>query len=390
MDDDLDVSAYLRDVAEGLGFAVRELNDPAVFFDTVAELKPDVIVLDLQMPGQDGIQLLRGLASRNCKAKIFIASGLDSRVLTTAEQLGRTLGLKIVGTFCKPIQLEVLKGLLIAERQEERKLSVDELAYAIEAGQLVVHYLPMVTHKGSGRWVVEGAEALVRWQHDEYGLIYPDEFIRLAEDSGLIVGLTDYVFRAAMEQARVWLAKGIHMELGLNVSAEFLSDLEFPDRLVALIREKGLDPSMITLELTETSALVDPELAMDIMARLRVKHVKLCLDDFGVGNSSLTHLYRMPFNEVKLDNAFVRDMHTSEDAVHTIEGLIYLAHKLKMLACAEGVEDESTFRMLQTIGCDRMQGHYFGTALPARQIETAAADWNARFPEPGQSQSQTA
>jgi EAL domain-containing protein (putative c-di-GMP-specific phosphodiesterase class I) len=386
MDDDLDISAYFRDVAEMLGFTVRVLNEPAYFFDTVAEVSPDIIILDLQMPNQDGIQLLRGLASRNCKAKIFIASGLDSRVLTTAEQLGSTLGLSIVGTFCKPIELEVLKDLLIAQRYEERNITVEQLAYAIEAGQLVVHYLPKVTHKGSGRWIVEGAEALVRWQHEDYGLVYPDEFIKLAEENGLIVGLTDYVFRAAMEQARVWLAKGIYMELGLNVSAEFLSDLEFPDRLVALIREKGLDPSMITLELTETSALIDPELAMDIMARLRVKRVNLCLDDFGVGNSSLTHLYRMPFNEVKLDNAFVRDMHTSEDALHTIEGLVYLSHKLKMLACAEGVEDEKTFRMLQAVGCDRMQGHYIGTALPAKQLETAAADWNARFPERGQSQ----
>lgn len=382
MDDDLEVSAYFRDVAQNLGFDVTVLNEPSRFFDTVVELKPNLIVLDLQMPNQDGIELLRGLADKHCQSKIFIASGLDSRVLKTAEQLGAMLGLHIVGTFCKPIEFEALKSLLEKHRHDERILTKDQLAYAIEAGQLVVHYLPKVTHKGKGRWIIEGTEALVRWDHEAYGLIYPNEFIGLAEESGLIVGLTDFVFRAAMEQARVWFSNGLYMELGLNLSAEFLSDLEFPDRLVSLVREKELDPSMITLELTETTALVDPELAMDILARLRVKRINLCLDDFGVGHSSLTHLYRMPFNEVKLDNAFVNDMKTSEDARHTVEGLVYLAHKLKMLACAEGVEDEATFRMLEEVGCDKMQGHYFGAALPAKALEAAAAEWNERYAVP--------
>ena len=379
MDDDLDVSAFFSEVAKSIGFDTHVRNDPRIFFDTVAELKPNVIILDLQMPNFDGIELLRGLASRDCAARIFIASGLDSRVLTTAEQLGTTLGLSIAGTFCKPISLEALKALLSKHKREERILTADQLSYAIDAGQLVVHYLPKVTQKGPDKWIIEGAEALVRWDHEDYGLIYPNDFLKLAEQTGLIVGLTDYVFRAAMAQARVWFSKGLYMELGLNLSAEFLADLEFPDRLLALIRDNSLDPSMITLELTETSALVDPELAMDILARLRVKRVNLCLDDFGVGHSSLTHLYRMPFSEVKLDNAFVNDMRTSEDAQHTVEGLIYLAHKLKMRACAEGVEDEATFRMLEAMGCDKMQGHYIGTAMPPKELEALAADWNARF-----------
>lgn len=381
MDDDLDISAFFRDVAESLDFNVRVLNDPVYFLDTVTSVNPDLIILDLQMPRHDGIELLRKLAEHGCDAKLLIASGLDSRVLTTAEQLAATLGLNVVGSFCKPIELEALRLLLKSHRQTTRELTVDELAYAIEAGQLVVHYLPQATYKGSGRWVIDGAEALVRWKHDEHGLIYPNEFIGLAEENGLITDLTDYVFRAAMDQTRIWFNRGLAMTMALNLSAEFLSDLEFPDRMMALVREKGVDCSMITLELTETSALVDPELAMDILARLRVKHISVCLDDFGVGRSSLTHLYRMPFNQVKLDNAFINDMRTNEDARHTVEGLIYLAHKLKMTVCAEGVEDAATFRMLEDMHCDRMQGHHFGPALPARELEQVAANWNARFPE---------
>ena len=388
VDDDLDVSTFFRDVAESVGFEVRVLNDAAYFLETVAKLRPDLIILDLQLPKHDGIELLRQLGGTGCESKIFIASGLETRVLRTAEQLGISLGLSIAGTFCKPIELRALKALLTAHRNEQRVLTADELSYAIEAGQLTVHYLPKATRKAGGQWIVDGVEALVRWDHEHHGLIYPGEFVPLAEESGLIVALTDYVFRSAMDQARVWFKSGIVFELGLNLSTDFLADLEFPDRLVAMIREKGLDPSMVSLELIESTSLADPALAMDILARLRVKGINLCLDDFGVGQSSLTHLYKMPVNEVKLDNAFISDMGDSEEARRMVEGLVYLIHKLDMLACAEGVENESTFRALEDMGCDRIQGHFIGPALPARELRQVADNWNSR--QPGGNRTETA
>jgi EAL domain-containing protein (putative c-di-GMP-specific phosphodiesterase class I) len=378
MDDDLDVSGFFAEVATGLGFDTQVLNDGKLFFDTVESFEPDLLMLDLQMPNHDGIELLRGLGERACKAKIFIASGLDSRVLGTAEQLGISLGLNIVGTINKPVQFEHLQELLLLHKSNEMKISPDELVYAIETGQLVVHYLPKVTHRGQSRWILEGGEALVRWEHPDYGLLYPTDFLGLAEQTGSIVALTDFVFRSAMQQVRAWFSRGIYVELGLNLSAGFLSDLEFPDRLLKLIREHELDPSMITLELTETSSLIDTDLAMDVLTRLRVKHIKICLDDFGVGNSSLTHLYRMPFSEVKLDNHFINDMRTSTDARQTVEGLIELVHRLKIGVCAEGVEDEATFRMLESMGCDKMQGHYIGQAMPPKAFETLTSSWNEK------------
>jgi len=378
MDDDPDVATFFSHVGEGLGFEVSVLHDPARFFEVAESIDPNLLLLDLQMPGRDGIELLRELAQKKCKAAIYIASGLDRRVLTTAEQLGRSLGLNIAGSFCKPIPLEELQTLLANHKQQQKVLTADQLAHAIETGQLVVHYLPKVTNKGPGRWIIEGAEALVRWQHDEYGLLYPEDFLGLAEKTGLITSLTDFVFRAAMQQARVWFVKGLYMELGLNLSAQFLSDLQFPDRLLTLIKENDLDPSMVTLELNETAAMQDPDITMDILARLRVKNVNLCLDDFGVGYSSLTHLYRMPFSEVKLDNAFINDMRTSEDAQALVEGLIYLAHKLKMRACAEGVEDKATLALLEGMNCDRIQGHYVGEATPAKDLAPLVERWNGR------------
>ena len=379
VDDDPEVGAFFGQVGEDLGFETRVLLDPGQFAQTVLEFSPTVILLDLQMPGRDGIELLRELSTLGRNPKVLIASGLDSRVLTTASELGISMGIDVAGAFCKPIALDELEVLLIRLKSQKKVVTAAGLRQAINDGQLVVHYLPKATFKGPGRWIIEGAEALVRWEHPEYGLLYPRDFIGIAEESGLITEVTDFVFRASMEQARVWFANGLYMELGVNLSAQFLGDLGFPDRLLTLIRENNLDPSMITIELMETASMQDPAVALDILARLRVKNINLCLDDFGTGQSSLTHLYRMPFSEVKLDNQFTNDMRLREDARALVEGLIYLTHKLKMRACAEGVEDEGTLQLLEHMHCDKVQGHLIGAACRAKDLEAVVESWNGRF-----------
>ena len=253
------------------------LLDPAQFAQTVLDFSPTVLLLDLQMPGRDGIELLRELSTLDRRPKVLIASGLDSRVLTTASELGISMGVDVAGAFCKPIALDELEVLLVRLKSQKKVMSAAGLRQAIDNGNLVVHYLPKATFKGPGRWIIEGAEALVRWEHPEYGLLYPRDFIGIAEQSGLITEVTDFVFRASMEQARVWFANGLYMELGVNLSAQFLGDLGFPDRLLTLIRENNLDPSMITIELMETASMQDPAVALDILARLRVKNINLCL-----------------------------------------------------------------------------------------------------------------
>jgi EAL domain-containing protein (putative c-di-GMP-specific phosphodiesterase class I)/ActR/RegA family two-component response regulator len=380
MDDDPDVGTFFGQVGEDLGFEVEVIADPVQFAQHVLAFSPTVVLLDLQMPGRDGIELLRELAALDRQPQVLIASGLDSRVLTTASELGTSMGVNIAGAFCKPIALDELEVLLIRLKSQKKVITISQLQQAIDQGQLVVHYLPTATFKGPGRWIIEGAEALVRWEHPEYGLLYPKDFIALAEESGLISQVTDFVFRASMEQAHVWFTNGLYMELGVNLSAQFLGDLRFPDRLLTLIRENNLDPSMLTLELTETTAMQDPAVALDILARLRVKNINLCLDDFGTGASSLTHLYRMPFSEVKIDNQFTNDMRLREDARSLVEGLIYLAHKLKIRACAEGVEDESTLQMLESMRCDKAQGHLIGAAVRAKDLVASVERWNSRFP----------
>src|SRR5690606_28536034 len=203
-------------------------------------------------------------------------------------------------------------------------------------------------------WQVRSAEALVRWRHPSLGLLYPGEFLTLAEQSGLIVGITDFVMTDAIRQIGHWRSRGLNLAVAVNLSPRLVQDLEFPDRLNRIFREFDTAPEQLTLEVTEAASLDDPELVMDIFTRLRVKGVGLSLDDFGTGTSSLTQLYKMPFSEVKIDGSLIADVDTSKAAATVVRAIVELAHNLSLSACAEGVETAAAFEFLDQVGCDAL------------------------------------
>ena len=376
MDDESEAREYVAEVARDLGFDVRAIPDSAVLVGEARKFCPTVIALNMRLPEQKSMDVLQALSQMRANAKVLITSDLDEEMLSTTEELGLAMGIDIAGSLQRPISFDQLEIQLVKLLVEEKELTAEQLAEAIDSGQLVVHYQPKVALRDGGRWILDGAEALVRWQHDDYGLIYPNEFLDLAEENGLMAGLTDFVFRAAMEQARVWVANGLQMEVAINLSAQFLKDLEFPDRVLTLVRENNLKPSALTLELSETAAIENPGLAMEILARLRANEVNVCLDDFGTGSSSLTQLYRMPFSELKIDTSIISEMTRNDNAKAMVEGLIYLAHKLGMKACAEGVENAATLTMLEGMGCDKAQGHHVSQPVRPRELESLVEEWN--------------
>ena len=158
MDDDPDVGAFFGQVGQALGFEVRIITDTEKFAENILDFSPSVLLLDLQMPGRDGIELLRELSSLDRDPKVLIASGLDSRVLTTAKEVGISMGVDVAGAFCKPIALDELEALLVRLKSHTKIITVSQLRHGIECGELVVHYLPKATLRGAGRWVIEGAE----------------------------------------------------------------------------------------------------------------------------------------------------------------------------------------------------------------------------------------
>ena len=244
----------------------------------------------------------------------------------------------------------------------ERLSLAADLRRALADDQLVLHYQPQV-ELGRG-WPV-AAEGLVRWEHPQRGLLGPLEFIEVAERAGLIKDLTSHVIDLGLRDLRRWGDDGRKLSLSLNVSVRSLLDRRFPEEVEKLLTRHGVDGHALTLELTESSLMVDPELAKQTMRQLAELGVSVAIDDFGTGYSSLAYLTDLPIGELKIDKSFVRAMGTDARNAIVVRSTIELAHNLGLRTVAEGIEDAYTFERLRALGCELAQGFHMSKPLPA-------------------------
>ena len=375
IDDEIEIRHFVGTIGRRLGFDVQETGDPDEFRRKIGDYAPTVVVMDLNMPRADGIELLRVLAEERCTAAILLLSGADARVLNTAQRLGSTQGLQMAGALQKPVLLEELEARLERARRTCGSITREDLRRAIENGEMRVHYQPKLARSPAGTWVIEGAEALVRWFRPERGVLAPAAFIPLAEETDLIRPLTSHVMHETVKQLAEWSSRGLSLSVAVNVCADVLTDLKFPDSVSMLLERFGVDHRRLILEITETTAMKDPNTTMDILARLRLKEIELALDDFGTGFSSLQQLYYMPFSELKIDSSFVRDIPASDEAKTIVKATVQLAHNLNMKACAEGVETAECFNFIDEIGCDKLQGFLISKPVPAEALEELIRRW---------------
>lgn len=364
VDDEPDVGTLLAEVAKGSGFQVKVISGSLDFPDAFQTFHPNLILLDLMMPDLDGLQILRSLAEAHCDAHIILASGADGRVLNATARIAGELGLTIKKILRKPIAVEDLEAVLGDYMASARPLTADELRSAIERKQIYAHFQPKLDLSAGYPGTTVGIEALARWDHPVRGAIPPSEFIPIAERSGLISGLTDLVIEDALTHAQALQAEGHAIDLAINLSPAVVANPTFADSLGNRIEAFGIRPSSLIVEITESVAMTDHSRAMENLTRYRLKGMRLSLDDFGIGYSSLLHLHRMPFSELKIDRAFVSEVDTDEDAKTVVRSTVELAHALGLTVCAEGVESRRILNFLRMIGCDQAQGFYISTPLP--------------------------
>ncbi|MEU9981146.1 bifunctional diguanylate cyclase/phosphodiesterase [Streptomyces sp. NPDC050856] len=235
-----------------------------------------------------------------------------------------------------------------------------DLRRALDAGDVEVHYQPKVGFDGH----VAGLEALVRWVHPERGRVPPDEFIAIAESSGLMPHLTEYVLETALAQVARWRAQGLKVPVAVNVSPRDVHSPGFAGAVAARLARHGVPPGALQLEITEHVLLEDPQRAADTLAGLTAHGVKMSLDDFGTGYSSLVHLRRLPVSELKIDRSFVARLAVDNEDAEIVRCTVDLAHSLGLLVVAEGVEDDETWERLRDLGCDAVQGWLVAAAMP--------------------------
>ncbi len=370
LDDEPAVAQTVAFAAKRHGFAIRMSASPEAFFDDVAGFEPSHIIIDLLMPGMDGVEVLRNLAAGGCGASIIMMSGMGSRVLESAQRVGLERGLRIIGILPKPFKPAELRALLDAHAHHrahpepitaaDHETLLDDIGPALRDEQFVLHYQPKV-HLASGRPV--GVEALVRWQHPTFGLLPPDRFLPLIEQSGNMTLLTICVIEAGL----AWLAgtsDDSARQLAINISATSLTDVNFTDLLHERCIRFNVDPARIILELTETTAPRRTAELLDILTRVRLKGFQLSIDDFGTGYSSLVQLAQLPFSEIKIDRSFVGGLHSSDQARKIVATTVALGKQLQLTTVAEGVENEAQARALTELQCDQAQGYFFARPMP--------------------------
>ncbi len=242
---------------------------------------------------------------------------------------------------------------------------IGELPEAIESGQIVVHYQPKFNLETGA---ISGAEALVRWDHPQFGLLGPGAFLPLAEQTGLMRPLTLRVLGDALAQCARWREEGVRMPVAVNLGAPNLLDLALPDDVRGLLEQHGVDPAMLQLEITETIVAADPVRVIEIMNKLGELGISLSLDDFGTGSSSLAYLRELPVQELKIDKSFILGMDEDAEAATIVQTIIELAHNLGLKAVGEGIETEEAYRLLSESGCDFGQGFLMGRPMPAAEL----------------------
>ncbi len=370
--DDSEIAANIARCAAEADFVVVH---PATPTDLEAELANPLVaavVLDLMGPRSGGFELLERVANAPAHPQVIVVTALDTKTIDSLRRLGTSKGLNL-RVLRKDDEVSLLRSCLAELGKREVRFTAEHLGEAIERQYIHVEYQPKVPLIASEEEYA--VEALCRLRHPHFGNVYPDQFIPIAEQHGLIAKLTDCVVCHAFHDLAVWRDKGLAIRLALNVSPELLKTSEWCEQFMRRCQEFRIQPERITLEITESSSGATLDVALDVLTRLRLKGFLLSIDDFGTGFSSLATLYKLPFSELKIDKSFTFDFQKSAEARALIESTIGMAQRLGLTVVAEGVETEAVFRELRSMGCQHAQGYFISKSLPAEQVPQFFADW---------------
>ncbi len=345
-----------------------------------ANIKPDVVLVDLDLPGMDGIEFMGFVAQERLAKSIAVVSAMDPALLHTVQVMAKASGLRVLGTVEKPLTPGKLthvlslyqSGPVIQGESAFIAVTQEQLRDALHRGDIFPMFQPQVEFS-NGK--VVGVEALARWRLPDGQMVPASQFIPMVENGGLIEELTQMMLVKSCEWHQRWKKEGLNLRISVNVSAHNLTGPEVADRYEKVLREHGVKPDDIILEITESSVMSDTARGLGMLARLRLKGFGLSVDDFGTGYSSLAQLSQIPFTELKIDHGFVNDAPNQPRKRAVIEASLDLARKLDLQVVAEGVESMEEWQLLAQLGCHFAQGYLISPAVHGDKLQDAINNW---------------
>jgi EAL domain-containing protein (putative c-di-GMP-specific phosphodiesterase class I)/CheY-like chemotaxis protein len=364
----------LRRVGIDIIYEAGDGHEALIVIDRLL-VPPAIVVVDLDMPGMDGIELIQQLAAKNYRPAIVIGSGADAILIGAVETIILELNMPLLGSMKKPLTDGFLRDALgrfqqALQRQSEAFPDVSELTpqrlqQAISDSEIVPHYQPKISLRSSS---LAGVEALARWTCPDWGVISPARFIPLAERYGLINELTLSILDSVLRDMHDWKQNAVEIAVSINLSARALSDRHFCEQMFERIDAAEVDSAAIVFEITESALFSDMVTALSAVSRLRLKGFGVSLDDYGTGFSSVQQLSRIPFTEVKMDRSFVSGAPRRDHLRAILQSSIEMGRRLGLRTVAEGVETLAELRLLQQLGCDEVQGFLFARPMPSDEL----------------------
>lgn len=378
IDDDPEVLKQLTFMISRIELSCEAYSSASQFIEILDSVDNDaLIVLDLEMPYIDGIQVMRYLAKLESPPALILMNEGDPSILNAAEKLGQAHDLRVLASINKPLSPDsffpaIKKALSSSPPPSPSKSNnihyigdYDSLTRALNNDEFELHYQPQVTVSGRR---LSGIEALIRWNHPDHGLIYPNTFLPVVENNGLIDEVTGWVLENATIQAARFYREGMKTTVSVNVSAINIRALTFPEQLSNMLTRHDMNPVHLMLEVTESALMGELITSLDILTRTRLRGIRLSIDDFGTGYSSLQQLHRAPFSELKIDRSFVSHIKHDAEARSIVKICVMLGRELGMTTIAEGVEDEQTLAILSDLGCDIVQGFLIASPMPVNSL----------------------
>ncbi|QJR14503.1 EAL domain-containing response regulator [Usitatibacter palustris] len=365
---------------DGLGAeSVHLASDGTAGLRTLAKAgdQIDIVVSDLDMPGMDGMQLIRHMGERRHPASLIVLSAMQSPLLASVEAMAREYGVTFLAAIPKPLTARKLQAALDLHRPRPEvparaplpRFTPVAIAQGLERGEFEPYFLPRVD---IATGCIRGAEALARWNHPTQGRVQPEAFIPVVETRGFMESLTNLMVCTATAHCRTWRDLDLDLSVSINISSTLLGDGRLADRLTELVAAAGIEPRHVTFEITETAATRNLGRTLENLTRLRMYGFGLAIDDYGTGYSSMQRLVNMPFTELKIDKTFVTNAAREPSSRAMVESSLELARKLGLTTIAEGVEDREAWELLRSMGCPQAQGYFIAAPMPAAEFLTWA------------------